>query len=65
MAYRDRCERLTSKLQKLCYLSDTTLRNAKPHHLSLVEDHLVSWPFPPPLLDDGPKKSNSKAEPDT
>lgn len=30
MTYRNHYENLTSALQKLCYLSETTLRNAKP-----------------------------------
>lgn len=40
-------------------LSETTPRNAKPH-LSLVEDGLILWPFPPPQTEG---KNSSKDEP--
>lgn len=56
MAYRNHYENLTSELQKLCYLSDTTLRNAKPHSLVPCGGWFILWPFPPPLLDDGQKE---------
>lgn len=56
MAYRNHYENLTPKLQKLCYLSDTTPWSAKPQSLVPCGGPFSFMASPPPLLDDGQKE---------
>lgn len=60
MPYRNHYENLTSALQRLCYLSETTPRNANLQSFVPMEGGLVLWPFPPSQTEG---ENNSKEEP--